>query len=124
MYTFFKYLHILTVNLTCSFFVVRFYWMMINSPLLESRWVRIVPHVNDTFLLAAAITMTYSIGWELFSHGWIIAKLIAVVVYIILASIALRRGRLKLVRMISGLLALCVFAYIVVVAVSKDPFPF
>lgn len=124
MYTFFKYLHILTVNLTCSFFVLRFYWMMINSPLLESRWVRIVPHVNDTFLLAAAITMTYSIGWELFSHGWIIAKLIAVVVYIILASIALRRGRLKLVRMISGLLALCVFAYIVVVAVSKDPFPF
>jgi len=37
---------------------------------------------------------------------------------------ALRPGRPKLVRMIASLLALLVFTYIVVVAVSKDPWPF
>ena len=123
-YTIFKHLHILTVNLTFAFFSVRIYWMVINSPMLGQRWVRIVPHINDTILLAAAVSMTYLQGWKLFFHGWIIAKLIAVVIYIVLGSMALRPGRPKLVRMIASLLALLVFTYIVVVAVSKDPWPF
>ncbi|CAK0776348.1 Invasion gene expression up-regulator SirB [Gammaproteobacteria bacterium] len=125
-YSIFKYLHILTVNLTFGFFMVRGYWMIINSPLLNQRWVRIVPHVNDTFLISAALTMTYfsGSGWRFFTQGWLIAKLLALVVYIILGSMAIRPGRPKWVRVIAWLLALLVFAYIVLVAVSKDPWPF
>ncbi|CAK0739483.1 SirB2 family protein [Gammaproteobacteria bacterium] len=124
MYTLFKYLHILTVNITISLFVVRGYWMIINSPQLTRRWVRVTPHINDTLLLTAALTMTYLSGWHLFTQSWLIAKLLALLVYIILGSIAIRPGRPKLVRIIAWLCALVVFGYIVLVAITKDPWPF
>jgi len=124
VYKFFKYLHIFTINTTFIFFVIRSYWTLICSPLITQGWVRILPHVNDTILLIAAIIMTYLQGAQLFSHGWLLAKLAAVIVYIFLASIALRRNRSKLIRLIAWILAIIVFFYIVVVAVSKDPWPF
>ncbi|CAK0743781.1 Invasion gene expression up-regulator SirB [Gammaproteobacteria bacterium] len=123
-YNFFKYLHILTINITFGFFMVRGYWMIVNSPLLNQGWVRVVPHINDAVLLAAALTLTYLQEWRLFTRDWLIAKLVAVVIYIVLGSIALRHGRPKLVRLIAWLLALLVFCYIILVAVSKDPWPF
>jgi len=124
MYNLFKYLHVLTVNLSFGLFVVRGYWMIINSALLTRRWVRIVPHVNDTLLLGAALTVTYLSGWRIFTEGWFIAKLFAIFFYIVLGTIAIRPGHSKLVRIIAWLCALLVFAYIVLVAISKDPWPF
>jgi len=123
-YSLLKYLHVLTINLTFGLFMVRGYWMIINSALLSRRWVRVVPHINDTILLAAALAMTYHQGAQIFTHGWLIAKIIALVIYVVLGSIALRPGRPKIIRIMAWLFALAVFAYIVLVAVSKDPWPF
>ncbi len=123
-YGLFKYLHILTVNITFALFVVRGFWMITNSPMLTERWVRIVPHINDTLLLLAAIALTHLGGWRPLTDLWLTAKLLALCLYIILGSIALRPGRPKLLRIQAWLLALVVFAYIVLVAVSKDPWPF
>lgn len=123
-YNLLKYLHILTINLTFGLFMVRGYWMMINSPLLNQVWVRVVPHINDTILLAAALAMTYHHGIQLFTRSWLIAKISALIVYILLGSLALRPGLPKLIRVMAWLLALVFFAYIVLVAVSKDPWPF
>ena len=124
LYGLFKYLHILTVNITFALFMVRGYWMIINSPMLTRGWVRVVPHVNDTVLLAAALTLTHLGGWRPFADLWLTAKLVALCVYIVLGSLALRPGRPKWLRVIAWLAALAVFAYIVLVAVSKDPWPF
>ncbi len=124
LYELLKHLHIATVNLTFALFVVRGYWMIIDSPMLVRHWVRVVPHVNDTVLLIAAIALTVLGHWHPLTDGWLTAKLIALLLYIALGSLALRPGRPKWVRVTAWLLALLVFAYIILVAVMKDPWIF
>jgi uncharacterized membrane protein SirB2 len=52
----------------------------------------------------------------------LLAKLIALVIYILLGTVALKRGRNKQQRVFAWLLALAVFAYMVMVARTHNPF--
>jgi uncharacterized membrane protein SirB2 len=116
-----KYLHIASVVLSGSGFLLRGVLMMSNSPLLERRWLKIAPHVNDTVLLAAALTLTVMAGWYPFVDAWVTAKVFGLIAYIILGSLALKPGRGKAVRVVSWLAALAMFGYIVSVALRHDP---
>jgi uncharacterized membrane protein SirB2 len=93
--------------------------MIADSPRLKARWVRVVPHVNDTLLLLAGIYLATAIGLE----PWIVAKLVALVAYILIGMVAISRGRTKAVRIAAWIAAQCVFLYIVAVAVRKHPLP-
>ena len=50
-------------------------------------------------------------------------KLLALLLYIVLGMVALKRGRTRTVRILAWLAALGVFVYIVAVAVSRNPLP-
>jgi uncharacterized membrane protein SirB2 len=116
-----KHVHVIAAFLTIGFFALRGLWMIVGSPMLARRWVRIVPHVNDTLLLAAAIYLaTVAWGWQ----PWIAAKVTALVAYVVLGSIALRRGRTRAVRATAFFGALVAVGYIVAVAFAKRPWPF
>ena len=119
-----KVIHIAAVAASYALFFVRGIWMLTGSPLLERRWVRVVPHVNDTVLLAAAIWMTILLQQYPGTHGWLTAKLAGLIAYIGLGMLALRRGRTPRVRLAAWIAAQLVFAYIVAVALSHDPLPF
>jgi uncharacterized membrane protein SirB2 len=58
------------------------------------------------------------------NHPWLMAKLCALVAYIVLGTIALKRGKTLAVRASAFVAALLVFAYIVAVAVTRQPWPF
>jgi len=116
-----KTVHIATVAVSYALFFVRGIWMVSDSPLLHRRWVRVVPHVNDTVLLAAGIWMTSIIHQYPGTHGWLTAKLAGLVLYILLGLIALRPGRAKRIRVIAWIAAQIVFGYIVAVAISHNP---
>lgn len=122
-YTFLKQLHLTTVALTLALFVLRGVWMMADSPRLQARWVRIVPHVNDTLLLASGIGLAVLIQQYPLVHGWLTAKLFALVVYVVLGTIALKRGRTRHQRIAAWIAALSVFGYIVAVAHTHSPLP-
>jgi uncharacterized membrane protein SirB2 len=107
-----------------SLFLLRGAWMIGDTLDRRGRWVRIVPHVIDTVLLASAIGMTLLLGQYPGTTGWLTAKLIALIVYVVLGAIALRRGKTLRVRIAAFVGALATFAYIVAVAISRDPFPF
>jgi uncharacterized membrane protein SirB2 len=110
--------------LSGTFFFVRGQWMLAGSQMLQRRWVKIVPHIVDSLLLASAI------GLAVWSHQypgqmpWLTAKLCALVAYILLGGVALKYGRSKPVRAAAYVAALATFAYIVTVAVTKNPFFF
>jgi uncharacterized membrane protein SirB2 len=114
-----KYIHQAAAALTLTLFFVRGVWMLTDSPRLAQRWVRTVPHINDTVLLAAALYLAYQTGW----HAWIGAKIIALFVYVGVGMVALHAGRSKSVRAVAWLAALVVFFYIVAVAMTKEILP-
>ena len=122
-YTLLKSIHVLTVVLSIGFFFVRGVWMIGDSGMLQRTWVRVTPHVNDTVLLISAIALTFEIDQYPFVQGWLTAKVIGLLVYIALGTVALRRGKTKTVRVSAWIGALAVFAYIVLVATHHDPLP-
>ena len=105
-------------------FAVRWIWMIQSSPILQKRWVRIVPHINDTVLLLSAIALVMMTSQYPGPATWINAKIVALLAYIILGTVALKRGMTKRIRVISGILAILTFFYIAMVALSKNAYIF
>lgn len=119
-----KALHVGCVITSYSLFVLRGVWMLRGSALLQRRWVKIVPHVVDTLLLTSAILLALTIRQYPFVASWLTAKVIGLVLYIALGTIALKRGRTLTIRASAWIAAQLVFFYIVAVAVTHTPAPF
>lgn len=122
-YSLLKHVHVATVVITFVLFVTRGVWMFADSPRLQAKWTRILPHVNDTVLLASGIGLAVLLGQYPFVDGWLTAKLLALIAYIVLGTFALKRGKTRPVRITAFFLALAVFAYLVAVAISHQVLP-
>ena len=120
MYSTLKIIHVSAAILTISGFILRGMWMMSGSPLLQRRIVRVSPHVVDTILLLSGIALTQTLSLPVLKQPWLLAKLAALLVYIVLGMIALRHGKTREIRTTAFLLALATFAYIAGVALSKS----
>jgi uncharacterized membrane protein SirB2 len=118
-----KTVHVGCVAASYGLFVTRGIWMLRDSALLQRHWVKIVPHAIDSLLLASAILLTIAIGQYPFVHRWLTAKAVALVVYIVLGTIALKRGKTKRVRLVAWIAAQAVFFYIIAVALTRRPLP-
>lgn len=123
-YSLLKQLHLTTIAITLALFVLRGIWMMTASPRLHAHWVRIVPHVNDTLLLASGISLAVLLQQYPLVHGWLTAKFFALIAYIVLGTLALKRGKTKAQRVTAWIAALVVFGYMLAVARAHDPLPF
>lgn len=118
-----KHVHQGTAALSLALFLLRGGWMLVDPAKLRHRWVRVLPHLIDTALLASAILLAWLAAQYPFVHGWITAKVIALLAYILLGTIALKRGRTRRIRIAALVAALGVFGYIVAVALTKQPLP-
>ena len=119
-----KHLHVACVVISITGFFLRGVWMLTDSPMLNRLWVRVVPHVNDTLLLAGAVGLAVVLEQYPFVHGWVTAKVLGLLAYIGLGLFALRRGRSKALRTVFWLASIASFAYIVSVALTKNPLGF
>lgn len=115
-----KHLHVTCVVLSIGGFLARGVLMLADSPRRHAPWLRVVPHVNDTVLLAAALTLTVLTGQYPFVDAWLSAKVFGLIAYIVLGSVALSEGRGKRIRAAAWVGALLVFAYVAAVALSRD----
>lgn len=118
-----KSLHVGCVAVSYALFLLRGIWMMRRPERLRLRWVRTLPHVVDTALLGSAVAMALMIRQYPFVAGWLTAKLLALLLYIVLGSIALKRGRTRNQRIAAWFAAQAVFFYIVAVALTRSPLP-
>lgn len=116
-----KSIHVASVILSLGGFLVRGLLMLMESPLLAARWLRIAPHVVDTVLLASALWLAATIRQYPFVHGWLTAKVLGLLVYIGFGTIALRRGRTRHIRATAFCVALAAAAYVVAVALTRSP---
>ena len=118
-----KSLHAGSAALSIALFATRGAWMLWSPERLRERWVRIVPHAIDTVLLASALWLAWQLG-AAGAHGWLAAKVVALLVYIALGTVALKRGRTRGVRIAAFVAAVATFGYIVSVALTKSPLGF
>lgn len=119
-----KHIHVTFAALSFLLFFVRGIWSLNGSPIMRQRWVKTVPHFVDTALLASALGLAYTIGQYPLVDDWLTAKFFALLLYIVLGSVALKHGKTKTVRLWAWLAAMTVFAYIVLVAINHNPVPF
>jgi uncharacterized membrane protein SirB2 len=120
VYLLVKSVHVGCAALSIAGFAARGVLRLRGSALLETRLARIAPHVVDTVLLLSAVWLAWALGVAPFVHGWVTAKVLALLAYIGLGVLALR-GRTSTVRSAAFVAALAAAAYIVAVALTRDP---
>jgi len=116
-----KWLHVAAVVLSGAGFAARGALMLAQSPLLQARFARLAPHLVDTIPLLAAVGLTALARLSPLAQPWLAAKIGALIVYILLGTVALRRGRSRRARIAAFAAALLTFGYIVGTALAHDP---
>jgi uncharacterized membrane protein SirB2 len=124
MWWFLKYVHLTCVVLSGAGFFIRGIWMIRESPRLHEKWVRVLPHIIDTTLLVSAILLAWQIRQYPFGHAWLTAKVLALVAYIVIGAIGLKYGKTKKIRVTAWLVAMAIFLYIVLVALTRQVLPY
>lgn len=121
LYPIVKHSHMTLALLSIFGFVLRFVWKQYRPQLLEKNLVRVLPHIIDTFLLVFAFWLMTMVA---FSHAWLGAKIIGLIIYIILGAMALKRCSTRKCQYLSFVAAVTVFAWIASVAISRQPLGF
>ena len=88
--------HMMLVAMSVIFFIVRFVLHLRQSPIMEKKFVKVAPHVIDTFLLLSGFTLCFMIKQYPFVDPWMTEKIICVAAYIALGIMALKSNRNKL----------------------------
>lgn len=108
-------------GLSLGLFMLRAWWSYRQSPWLGRRWVKIAPHVIDTALLGLGLWLMVTLSLWPHQQPWLAAKLIALLVYIGLGTVAIKRGRSPAVRGVAGVAAVLTFLYMIGAAVRHSP---
>lgn len=90
MYMMAKHLHMTAVGISVLLFVFRFIYGQMNPSFLQKKWVKVVPHIIDTVLLGSAIWLCVILSQYPIVNGWLTAKVIGVVGYILFGLLALK----------------------------------
>ena len=120
-YALLKMIHVSSVILSYSLFFLRGIWLMRDSVNLRQRWVKVLPHVIDTVLLISAVLLAITIQQNPLQNSWLTAKVAGLLVYIGLGMVAMRFGKSRQAKITAWVAAQCVFIYIVLVAITKNP---
>lgn len=119
-----KTVHVGCVVLSISGYLLRGVWMMRESPWLQKKWVKIAPHVIDTALLGSAVLLAIQIRQYPFVQGWLTAKALALIAYIVVGAVGLKYGATRKIRITAWFGAIAIFVYIVLVAFTHQVLPF
>jgi len=121
MYSTIKIIHISFAMLSIAGFTLRGFWMFRKSTILDMALLRIAPHVVDTAFLLTGIWLVVLLQLSVKEQSWLIAKFVALFLYVVFGAIALRRGKTMRIRTAAFAAALMTYLYIVGVALNKSP---
>ena len=113
--------HVGAVALSGCVFCVRGLLRIAGKPAANHPALRVASIAIDTTLLAAAVLLTLIVHRYPFVNAWLTAKVLLLTLYIALGSVALKRARTRSARIAALLAAWTAFAFIIDVAVTRDP---
>lgn len=120
-----KWVHVAAVICSGSLFALRGLLVLAG----QSRWamtplLRYLSYTIDTVLLTAALMLLAILPGAMFGNGWLHLKIGLLVVYVVLGTFALKRGRTAGVRAVCYVLAVLVFCFMITIARSHHPYGF
>jgi len=123
VYELLKLIHQATVVITISLFMYRFSLLARFPDRALPKPLKILPHINDTLLLAVAIGMLAILHLNPFTTPWLLAKLVALLLYIVLGAMCLRAAPGSRRQVALFVAAITCFSYIILVALRKQWLP-
>jgi uncharacterized membrane protein SirB2 len=116
-----RHLHITLAVVSVAIFTLRGGLMLAGSALVDTAWLRYPSYAVDTLLLTTALILISIIHQYPFANGWLTMKVALLVVYILLGSLALRRGGSRRIRIAALAGALLTVAFLFTVARAHHP---
>lgn len=116
-----KSTHLALVTTSGGLFALRGAALLAGRSWPSAPAVRAGSVVIDTLLLAAGVAMWAQLRLSPLTDGWLGAKLLLLLAYIVLGTLALKRARTRRGRAVAYLLALAVFGHMVAVPRLHHP---
>ena len=113
--------HIAAVMASGLLFLLRGAAVQLGATWAMAAPLRYLSYSIDTVLLTAALMLATVLHQYPFVQGWLTAKVLLLVVYVVLGSFALKRGRTRAVRTSCWIAALLVYLFIVSIARTHHP---
>ena len=116
-----KHAHIGLVMVSVALFALRGAAVQVGMRWPRSKPVRLASYAIDTGLLAAGLWLVAILPGGFFANGWLMAKLVLLVAYVVLGVFAMRRARSRIGRALCYVAALATFAMIYGIARAHHP---
>ncbi|MGD2117644.1 MAG: SirB2 family protein [Chromatiales bacterium] len=117
-YLLLKSIHLLTIGLSLTGFLLRAWWRFTTPERLQQRFVRIAPHINDSLLLLSGIGLTLVIQQYPVTHHWLTIKLLLLLLYIAAGTVVLKTRFGRKQSLLAFLVAIAAFASMLLVALN------
>ena len=116
-----KSVHVLMVILSGSLFALRGLGMLLGARWPQALLVRWTSWLIDTTLLTAALMLLTVLPWAMFGNGWLLLKVLLLVVYVVLGVFAFRRNQSTRTRGLYYVAALLTYAFMYSIARAHHP---
>ena len=116
-----KWVHVAAVILSGALFFIRGGAQLLGAGWTMAAPLRYLSYTVDTVLLTAALMLATILHQMPFVNGWLTAKVLLLVVYIVLGTYALKRAPTTRARALCWIAALAVYGFIASIARAHHP---
>jgi uncharacterized membrane protein SirB2 len=121
VYPWLKPLHLTLVTLSVSLFAVRGLGVLAGQTWPMAGWARRLAPVIDSLLLLAGAALWWLLQLNPARDHWLGAKLVLLVVYIVLGTLALKRAPTPAAKALCFVAALALVGFMVSIALAHHP---
>lgn len=114
-------LHITLVTLSVSLFALRGLGVLAGQAWPMAGWARGLAPVIDSLLLLAGGTLWWLLQLNPTQNHWLLAKLVLLIVYIVLGTLALKRAPTRGAKALCFVAALALVGFMASIAMARHP---
>lgn len=116
-----KLLHLVTVVISITLFTFRFALLQTRPTALKMRWLRVLPHINDSALLLFAGLLCVILRQAPGITPWLSEKVTLVVLYILAGMFTMKWAKRRPAQFAWFMIAVSLFGSALYLAVTKTP---